>query len=401
MHVEISQRTDQLGTENAFVVLAEVNALIKQGKNIVSFCIGQPDFDAPPAAKKAAIEAINSRKSGYTGSAGIPELRSAAAEYFSKSREMNVSSDSIVVAGGGKPFIAMAILSTTDFGKGHEIIYPVPGYPIYESQTKTAGAVPVPLYLRESKNYNFDIEELKSKINSNTRLLILNSPQNPTGGVLSKKELEEIAKVVLQYPNLWVYSDEVYSELCYDAQFESIASVPGMQERTIMVDCVSKTFAMTGWRIGYCSNPLLADAMTRWVTNLESCANHPAQWAAVGALKNAWNDVKGMKKEFHERRDLVVKLLNEIPGFKCLSPGGAFYVWPNVTKACEIVRAKDSEEFRKLLLNEAGVAVLADKHFGPSVDGEGQHIRLSYAISKQNIIEGVKRIKEFVEKSKQ
>ncbi len=398
--MEISQRTAQLGTENAFVVLAEVNKAISEGKDIVSFCIGQPDFDAPVAAKEAAISAINNKKSGYTASAGIPELRQAVAEYFSKSRKMPISPDSVVVAGGGKPFIAMTILATTDFGKGHEVIYPVPGYPIYESQAKTAGAVPVPLYLRENKNYNFDIEELKSKINNNTRLLILNSPQNPTGGVLSRKELEEIAKIVLQYPNLWVYSDEVYSELCYDAPFESIASIPGMQDRTVIVDCISKTFAMTGWRVGFCSNPKLADVMTRWVTNLESCANHPAQWAAVGALQNAWDDVKLMKKEFHERRDLVVKLLNEIPGFKCLSPGGAFYIWPNVTEACKLVGASDSEEFRKMLLEKADVAVLADKHFGPAVEGEGQHIRLSYATSKENIIEGTKRIKAFVEKYK-
>ncbi len=397
--MEISERTKGLGTENAFVVLAEVNKLLREGKDIVSFCIGQPDFDAPQSAKDAAINAINNHKSGYTASAGIPELRKAAAEYLSRSRKISVSPDSIVIAGGGKPFIAMAILSVTDFGKGHEVIYPNPGYPIYEAQINSSGAVPVPLFLKESHKYNFDIEELKQKLNDNTRLLILNSPQNPTGGVLSKEELEKIAEVLKDYPKVWVYSDEVYSEFCYDAPFESIAAVPGMQERTIIVDCVSKSFAMTGWRVGYCSNEELAPHITKWVTNIESCANHPAQWAAIGALTGAWDDVKMMKKEFHARRDLIVSGLNEIPGFRCLSPGGAFYIWPNVTEACRLIGAKDSEEFRSRLLNEMGVAVLADQHFGPHVEGEGQHIRFSYAASQNTIREGLKRIKDFMEKN--
>ncbi len=393
----ISERTCNLGTENAFVVLGEVNKRLREGQDIISFCIGQPDFDSTEAAKKAMIEAVNLGKSGYTSSQGIPELREAAAAYFTRTRGIEAKPEHVVIAGGGKPFIAMAISSVTDFGKGHEIIYPNPGYPIYEAQARAQGCKLVPINLKEEKGFVFDMEELKKLVNENTRLLILCSPQNPTGGVLSKEELEQIAEIVKPFPKLWVYSDEVYSELCYDKPFVSIASIPGMKDKTIIADCASKTFAVTGWRIGYCYNEILTDSLTKWVTNLESCANQPGQWAIAAALRDSWDEVKERNSIFKKRRDLIVGLLNEIPGFKCQSPGGAFYVWPNVTEACKLVGAVDSEELRTKLLEEAGVAVLADHHFGKTIEGEGQHIRFSYATSSDNIKKGIERIKQFME----
>ena len=398
--LEISDRTRTLGTENAFVVLGEVERLSAEGRDIVNFCIGEPDFGTPESVKEAVIEAIKAGKTRYTPSPGMMELREAVAEYFSESRGIDVEPDSVVVACGVKPFIGYSILTVTDYGKGHEVIYPNPGFPIYESQIRAQGAVPVPINLREEKNYSFDIEELERKVNEKTRLLILNSPHNPTGGVLSRKDLEAIADVVKRYDNLWVFSDEIYSRIIYDREFVSIASIPGMQERTIMVDGVSKSFSMGGWRIGFAANKKLAKYLARWVTNTESCAAQPSQCAALAALKGAWSDVERMVKTFKRRRDLIVDGLNSIEGVKCLKPGGAFYAWPNVTEACRLVGVKDSEEFRKRLLYEAGVAVLADIHFGKKIEGEGEHIRLSYATSDKEILEGLKRIKEFISENR-
>jgi len=399
--LKLSERAKNLGTENAFVVLEEVNELIGQGKDIISFCIGQPDFDTPQNIKDAAKQAIDEGRTGYTGAAGIPKLREAAAKWFSKTRKIKVEPDSIVITDGGKPFIMYSILSVADYSKKQEIIFPNPGFPIYESQTKAQGCKGVPLYLKEEKGFNFDVEELKEKVNDNTRLLILNSPQNPTGGVLSKKELEEIADVVLEKENLWVFSDEVYSQLVYDGEFQSIASVSEeMQERTIMVDCVSKTWAMTGWRLGFMSNKKLAKTFEKWVTNIHSCSGHPNQYAALEALTGPQNEPDNMYQEFKTRRDIIVEKLNEIEGIECLQPGGAFYVWPNVTELCNMTKCKDSEELRKRLLYEAEVAVLADIHFGPKVPNEGEHIRLSYATSQDKIKEGIEKIKDWVDKNK-
>jgi aspartate/methionine/tyrosine aminotransferase len=394
----LSERTKSLGTENAFVVTQEVSDLQSKGRNIISFCIGQPDFDTPSYIKEGAIKAINEGKTGYTVSAGIPELRKAIAKYFSQTRRINVSPDSVVVASGAKPFIGYAVLSVTDYGQKHEVLYPNPGFPIYESQIAAQGAVPVPLHLLERNEFSFDISDLKRKLNRRSRLLILNSPHNPTGRVLTRKELEQIAELVLNYDDLWVLSDEVYCKMIHDGEFCSIASISGMQERTIIVDGVSKTYAMTGWRIGFASNEKLASSFSTWVTNTDSCAGHPNQYAALTALTGPQDASIMMMKSYVERRNLVVKGLNKINGIRCLSPAGAFYVWPNVTEACKLVGAKDSEEFRKRLLYEAGVAVLSDIHFGTRVSGEGEHIRISYATSKENIVEGLRRIKEWIEK---
>jgi aspartate aminotransferase len=394
---ELSQRASSLGTENAFVVLAEVNALARGGKDIISFCIGQPDFPAPGHVQDAAIRAIKGGKHGYTPSAGIDELREAAAKYLSERRgKLPIRAEDVVIGAGAKPFIAYAILSTTDYGAGDEVIYPNPGFPIYESQILANGARPVPVNLHESRNFSFDPAALEKLITPKTKLLILNYPHNPTGGLLTRAELEAIAAILRKHPQVWVYADEIYHRLMYEGEFYSIAQAPGMLERTIISEGASKTWAMTGWRIGITANAALAPVFTRWITNTDSCASQISQWAALQAIIGPQDDAERMKQSFHERRDLIVGLLNKVPGVKCLVPPGAFYAWPNVTEACNLIGARDSEEFRKRLLNEAGVAVLADIHFGSRVPGEGQHIRFSYAASKEAIEKGVARMAEFI-----
>jgi len=392
----VSRRASDLGTENAFVVLAEVSALQRQGKDIISFCIGQPDFHTPKNIRDAGIKAINEGKHGYTPSAGILELREAAANYLNRTRRIKVSADDIVVGAGAKPFIAYSILSVSDYGAGDEVIFPNPGFPIYESQIRAHGAVPVPIHLREARNFSFDPAELEAKITPKTKLLILNSPQNPTGGIIPKKDMEAIAAILHRHPQVWVFADEIYSQLCYDGEFVSLAQFPDMLERTIISDGASKTWAMTGWRLGVTANRALAPLFTRWVTNTDSCASQITQWAAVEAMNGPQDEAKKMRDSFLARRDLIVGLLNKVPGVTCRNPGGAFYVWPNVTAACEMIGAKDSEEFRKRLLNEAGVAVLADIHFGPRVPNEGQHIRFSYAASNEAIEKGVACMADFI-----
>ncbi len=398
--LSLSRRARELGTENAFVVLGEVERLQAAGRDILSFCIGQPDFDTPDNIRLAGIGAITAGHTGYTASPGIPALREAVAAYFSRTRRMTVAPDEVVCACGGKPFIAYSILSVTDYGEGHEVIFPNPGFPIYQSQVQACGAVPVPLDLREARGFGFDLAELRRRVNAKTRLLILCSQQNPTGGVLSKTDLETVAEIVAPYEDLWIYSDEVYSGLVYDGEFESIAAIPGMRERTIIADSVSKTYAMTGWRVGYAANPRLAATFTRWVTNTDSCPPHPNQYAAVEALNGPQDRAQAMRDVFLERRDRIVAGLNGIVGFECQTPGGAFYVWPNVTEAVKLVGAADSEELRKRLLHEAGVAVLADIHFGQPVEGDGEHLRFSYASSFEAIDEGVSRISDFLDKNK-
>jgi aspartate/methionine/tyrosine aminotransferase len=397
---DISKRAASLGTENAFVVLAEVNELVRRGKDIISFCIGQPDFPAPENVQQAGIRAIREGRHGYTPSAGISELREAAANYLSARRGgLPIRPDDVVVGAGAKPFIAYAILSATDYGAGDEVIYPNPGFPIYESQILASGARPVPIHLRESRGFSFDPAELERLITPRTKLLVLNYPHNPTGGLLSRKELEAIAAILKKHPQVWVYADEIYSRLVYAGEFFSIAQVPGMYERTIISDGASKTWAMTGWRIGFTANPVLAPVFTRWITNTDSCASQISQWAALEAVTGPQDAAEAMRASFLARRDLIVGLLAQVPGVTCQVPGGAFYVWPNVTEACRMIGAADSEEFRRRLLNEAGVALLADIHFGARVPGEGQHVRFSYAASNETIERGVARMAEFIRKN--
>jgi len=396
--LSISKRTESLGTENAFVVLGEVNARIAEGKDVISFCIGQPDFLPPDHARVAAIQAICEGKTGYTPSAGIAELRAAVAKDFSESRGVDIAPDDVVVGCGAKPFIAHTIHTVTDYGEGHEVLYPNPGFPIYDSMIRAAGAVPAPLNLHESRDFAFDLADLEAKINANTRLLILCSPHNPTGAVLSKDVFEGIAALMRKHPQIWIYSDEPYSKLVYDGPLNTIEAEPDMLERTIIADCTSKTYAMPGWRLGYAANRKLAEHFTRWNTNTDSCPPAPSQYAALAALTAPQDCVDVMRNSFHERRDLIVGLLNDMPGVTCRSPGGAFYVWPNVTEACERTGMRDSEELRKALLHEAGVALLADIHFGPRIPGEGQHVRFSYATAREGIIAGCERMADFLKK---
>ena len=396
----VSQRAQGLGTENAFIVLAEVNKLIREGRDVISFCIGQPDFHTPMNIQDAGVKAIREGRHGYTPSAGIAELRQAVADDFTRTRGIKVDADDVVVAAGAKPFIAYTILTTTDYGAGDEVIYPVPGFPIYESQIKASGAVGVPIYLRESRNFSFDPQELADKITPKTKLLILNSPQNPTGGIIPKKDMEAIAEILRKHPQIWIFADEIYGRLIYEGEFVSIASLPGMQERAIISDGCSKTWAMTGWRLGFAANKKLAPFFTTWITNTESCASQITQWAGVEALNGPQDDANRMRDIFHQHRELIVGLLNKVPGVTCKNPGGAFYAWPNVTEACKLTGCKDAEELRKRLLNEAGLAVLADIHFGPRVEGEGQHIRLSYAASDDAIKQGIQRMADFVNKNR-
>ncbi len=398
-HPEISKRITELKTENAFVVGVETAAYEKEtGKKVMKFYIGQPDFPTPKNIQLAAIKAVVDGKHGYTPSAGIPELRQAVADYLQGTRGLSYEAGDIAIANGAKPFIGYAIQCVTEYGKGHEVLFPNPGFPIYESQTLLNGAVPRPLMLYEKNKYNFDIDDLGRQMNKNTRLLIINSPQNPTGGVLSKLELFAIAKILKKWPDVWVFSDEVYSQIVYDGRrFNSIATIPDMQDRTIILDGASKTYAMTGWRIGYAANKHLAKHFGTLITNTTSCPDHIAQWATVEALNGSQDAPEEMAWIFEERRNVIVDGLNEIPGVTCLVPGGAFYAYPNVTEACKIVGAKNSEDFRKKLLYEAFVSVTADTHFGPQVPGDGEHIRFSYAASMEDIVEGLKRMKEWIE----
>jgi aspartate/methionine/tyrosine aminotransferase len=363
------------------------------------FSVGQPDFPTPTHVQNAAIVAIRGGKHGYTPAPGLMELRSVVAKSMGEFRGLDIKPEDVVVTAGAKPMIAYAIHSTTDYSVGHEVIVPVPGFPIYASQTAASGAVPVPLMLRESRDFAFDPADLERAITPKTRLLILNSTHNPTGGLLTRQNHEDKATILTKHPNIWVYSDEIYSRLTYDEDYVSIASIPGMYERTIIADGASKAWAMTGWRIGFASNPILAPHFTRWVINTESCASQISQWAAIEAIGGPQETTVAMKDEFHARRDLIVRLLNDIPGVTCRTPGGAFYAWPNVTEACKMVGVADSEELRKRLLYEAGVAVLSDIHFGPKVPGDGEHVRFSYAASRQMIEEGVGRMRDFIVKN--
>jgi aspartate/methionine/tyrosine aminotransferase len=319
---------------------------------------------------------------------------------MSRLRGITIAPEEVVVGAGAKPFIGYAVASVTDHGAGDEVIYPVPGFPIYESQIRVLGAVPVPLPLREANGFALDPDELAALLTPRTRLLILNTPHNPTGGILPQRTLEAIAAVLQRHPQVWVYADEIYSRLVHDGVFHSLASLPGMQERTIISDGASKTYAMTGWRIGFTANRALAPVFTRWITNTESCASQISQWAAVAALEGPQDEAQRMAQRFHSRRDLIVQRLNALPGFRCAAPGGAFYAWPNVTQACQMVGAADSEDLRRRLLNEAGVAVLADIHFGQRVEGDGQHIRFSYATSEAQIEQGVQRIADFMQRAR-
>ncbi|HMI31218.1 MAG TPA: pyridoxal phosphate-dependent aminotransferase [Candidatus Limnocylindrales bacterium] len=377
-----ADRMNQLGTETAFEVLAKARALEAQGRSILHLEIGEPDFDTPAPIRAAAARALDEGFTHYGPSAGLPEVREAIAAFISKDRGLKVSPDQVVVTPGGKPVLTFAIMACVN--PGDEVVVPDPGFPIYESVVRFVGATPKPLVLREDRGFRFGAADLEPLLTPKTRMVVLNSPHNPTGSVLTPNDLDEIA-ALLREREIFVLSDEIYSKILYDGVHESIATRPGMAEKTILLDGFSKTYAMTGWRLGYgVMNPTLAKHVARLATNVYSCATSFVQRAAITALGGAQDEVRAMVAEFHVRRDEIVEGLNAIPGIRCLKPAGAFYVFPNIQALH--MKSADAE---RVLLEEAGVAVLSGTAFGPR--GEG-YIRLSYANSIGNIREALRRI---------
>ncbi|MCL4489753.1 MAG: pyridoxal phosphate-dependent aminotransferase [Chloroflexi bacterium] len=386
--LQVAQRMNRLGTETAFEVLAKAKALEAQGRQIVHLEVGEPDFPTPENIVEAGIRALKEGKTKYTPSAGIPELRAAIADHVSRTRGVPISPEQVVVTPGAKPIMFFSILALVE--PGDEVLYPNPGFPIYESMIKYCGGTAVPYILREENNFRFDPEEFRSKVNNKTKLIILNSPQNPTGGILEPSDLATVAQVANQY-DVFVLTDEIYNEVLYEGKFNSLLSIPGMVERTILLDGFSKSYAMTGWRLGYGVMPLdLVPHITRLETNSNSCVAGFTQYAGVEALTGPQNSVQKMVAAFKERRDTIVEGMNAIPGFRCLKPSGAFYAFPNTAGT-----GWDSRRLAEYLLNEAGVACLSGTSFGEA--GEG-YIRFSYANSLDNIKLALKRIREAVEK---
>lgn len=377
-----AKRMGRLGTETAFEVLARARILEAQGRDIVHLEIGEPDFDTPDNIRKAAEKAIWAGYTHYGPSAGLMEARQAVCEYFSKDRGVDYTPEEIVLTPGGKPIIFLPIIALVD--DGAEVIYPNPGYPIYESAIKFAGGTAVPLALREDRDFRFDISELEEKINPKTKMLIMNSPANPTGGVLERSDIARIAELAVEN-DVIVLSDEVYSKILYEGEHVSVATFEGMKERTILMDAHSKTYAMTGWRLGFAGMPReLAEKVAKLNTNIYSHATSFVQIAGIEALKGPQNKVEEMVATFKKRRDAIVEGLNKIEGFTCLKPKGAFYVFPNITGT-----GKKSKELSDLLLHEAGVACLSGTCFGDF--GEG-YLRFSYANSLTNIEKALDRI---------
>jgi aspartate aminotransferase len=387
--LRLASRMARLGTETAFEVLSKARALERQGKDIVHLEIGEPDFDTPANVVEAAVDALHKGWTHYGPSAGLPELRQAIAEYVSRTRGVPVTSDEVVVVPGGKPIIFFLILALID--AGDEVIYPNPGFPIYESMIRYVGGEAVPIRLREERDFGLDVDELASLINDKTRLIIINSPQNPTGGVLCKQEIHDIADAIGDR-NIMVLSDEIYSRLLFEGEHFSIMSVPGFKERTVLLDGFSKTYAMTGWRMGYgVMRPDLAVHVTRLMTNSNSCTASFTQVAGIEALRGDQSSVDRMRDEFKRRRDVFVAGLNKIKGFSCRMPKGAFYVFPNITKTGWL-----SKKLANALLEEAGVACLSGTSFGDF--GEG-YLRFSVANSLENLNKALDRIAQWTAKN--
>lgn len=383
---KLAESLKRLGTETAFEVLAKAKALEAQGKKVIHLQIGEPDFNTPVNIVEAGIRAMKEGWTHYGPAQGLPELRKAIADHVSKTRGISVDPDEVIVTPGGKPVLFFAILATIE--PGDEVLYPNPAYPIYESMIRYAGAKPVPIPLLEDKNFSFNIGEIRKKISPKTRMIIINSPANPTGGVLSKADLEEIADIIRPY-NCWVLSDEIYSRIIYKGEHHSIISLADMKERTILLDGFSKTYAMTGWRAGYgVMNHRLITAVNRLVTNCYSHTTSFIQRACIEALQGPQDEVERMVEEFRKRRDFLVQGLNSINKISCQMPEGAFYVFPNISKI-----GMKCRPFSEYLLNEHGVATLCGVTFGEY--GEG-YLRLSYANSLENIEIALERIAKAV-----
>lgn len=397
--MKLAERMKRLGTETAFRVLQQIqNFPPERRKKVISFALGEPDFNTPEHIKQAGIKGIQENHTHYVPSAGIPELREEIAKFASSQRNMKITPDMITVMSAGKITIGLAVL--TCMNEGDEVIYPNPGYPIYESMIRTFGGKPIPALLREENNWNYDTDQLRNLITDKTKMIILNSPQNPTGGLLTKENLSAIAEICLEH-DLWVLSDEIYAEFVYDQgyEFHSITEIPGMMERTIILDGFSKFFAMTGWRLGYAiANPEISKHMANWATNFTSCAPHFVQDAGVAAMREDKAPSREIIKTFKERRDLICKLLNDIPGISVIKPRGAFYLFANVTQACNNLGLKNSLAFQDFILEKANVAILSRDFFGSRDRSEtGEFVRFSYCVSTENIINGCKRMKDAIE----
>jgi len=376
----------RLGTETAFEVLARAKELEREGKTVIHLEIGEPDFDTPEHIRQAACQALAEGYTHYGPSPGDPELREAIAETISKSRGVDVTPEEVVVVPGAKPIIFFGIMALVN--EGEEVIYPNPGFPIYESVINFVGAKPVPLPLREENEFRLDAEELGRLITPRTKMIIINSPQNPTGSVLTLEDLEAIARMAVEH-NVWVMTDEAYSRMVYDGEHHSVLAFPGMKERTILIDGFSKTYAMTGWRLGYGVAPKpLTDAIAKLETNCNSCTPSFIQRAGIVALRSSQEASEAMMAQFKARRDVIVDGLNSLPGISCVKPRGAFYAFPNVTGT-----GIETSTLAKRILEEAGVAVLSGTAFGEY--GEG-YLRLSYANSVENLRAAVKAIGEFL-----
>lgn len=382
-HPDLAPAMGRLGTETAFTVLAQARALESQGREVIHLEIGEPDFDTPQNIIDAAKRALDNGYTHYGPSAGLPELREAIAVQATEARGINIDPAEVVVTPGAKPIMYFAI--TALCGPGDEVLYPDPGFPIYESVADFVGATPVPLSLRPEREFRLDLDELEDKISDRTKLLILNSPQNPTGGVLEPADIRAIAEIIRDH-DIYVLSDEIYGRIMYgEIEHASIAAEPGMRDRTIILDGFSKTYAMTGWRMGYgVMRPDLATALAQLQTNVTSCTASFIQMAGIEALQGPQNAVVAMVDEFKARRDLVVDGLNALPGVTCQRPAGAFYVFPQIEGF-----GPDVDDVASRLLHEAGVAVLAGSAFG---DIGRDSLRLSYANSRENLLQAIDQI---------
>ena len=382
MKLRLAERMYRLGTETAFEVAARAKALEAQGRPIIHLEIGEPDFDTPEHVRRAACEALEQGYTHYSISTGLPELREAIAEYAGRLRGLKFDPANVVVTPGAKPIMFYTIMALIE--PGDEVIYPNPGFPIYESMINFLGGVAVPLQLSEQRDFRINLTELESKVSSKTRLIIINSPHNPTGGVLTMEDLHAIADLAMRH-DLMVLADEIYGEIVYEGQHHSIATIPGMMERTILLDGFSKTFAMTGWRLGYGIFPAeMVPHISRLIINSVSCTSTFSQRAAIEALRGPRQPVEAMLAAFRRRRDLVYEGLNKIPGLRCNRPAGAFYAFPNITDT-----GLDSRAYADYLMQEADVAVLPGTSFGEF--GEG-YIRISFANSAENLREALRRI---------
>jgi aspartate/methionine/tyrosine aminotransferase len=374
--MKLADWMSRLGTETAFEVLVRAKALEATGRKIVHLEIGEPDFDTPKNVRARAQAALDQGYTHYGPAAGLPEARAAVAEYLTKTRGVPFQQEEIIITPGGKPIIFFTIMALVN--PGDEVLFPDPGFPIYESMIRFVGGKPVSLPIREENDFNFDLKDLESRLSAKTKLLILNSPANPTGGFMEREDLEKIAALLKKYPDVMVLSDEIYSRILYGGTHHSIAEFPGMKERTVILDGFSKTFAMTGWRMGYAAAPkALIAAMARLATNCHSCTAAFTQMAGIEALTGPQDEVAKMVAQFRLRRDAIVAGLNKLPGFTCRTPKAAFYVFPNITGT-----GMASKELADLMLQKAGVACLSGTAFGAG--GEG-YLRFSYANSIENI----------------